>query len=175
MKIYLFALTLYGLCASLMPQTSLACTSFLIDQAGYHVLGKNFDSFVSNALLIVNKRSVLKTAFEIYGETDIGELAKALVDAATIVIASPTVLVGPHPSIVHAVYLANALRPKLRYASIIGTYGWGSKMVDNISNMITNLKVEIIEPVIVKGYPKEYDYKMLDKLAESILIRHRNL
>ncbi len=30
-------------------------------------------------------------------KTDIGEMAIALVDAATIVIASPTVLVGPHP------------------------------------------------------------------------------
>ncbi|MCK4445665.1 MAG: FprA family A-type flavoprotein, partial [Candidatus Marinimicrobia bacterium] len=40
--------------------------------------------------------------------TDIGELAIALVDAATVVIASPTVLVGPHPSAVYAAFLANA-------------------------------------------------------------------
>ena len=51
--------------------------------------------------------------------TDIGVLAIALVDAATIVIASPTVLTGAHPKVVSAVYLANALRPKLRYASCL--------------------------------------------------------
>ncbi|HID29676.1 MAG TPA: FprA family A-type flavoprotein, partial [Desulfobacterales bacterium] len=42
-------------------------------------------------------------------ETDIGEPAMALVDAATIVIASPTVLIGPHPAAVYATYLVNAL------------------------------------------------------------------
>jgi NAD(P) transhydrogenase subunit beta len=43
-------------------------------------------------------------------KTDIGELAMSLVDTATILIGSPTVLVGPHPSAVYAAFLANALR-----------------------------------------------------------------
>ena len=108
-------------------------------------------------------------------KTDIGALAIALVDAATIVIASPTVLTGAHPQIVSAVYLANALRPKLRYASVIGSYGWGGKMLENISAMIGNLKVEILSPVIVKGYPKEEDYNSLIKLADEIAEKHKNL
>jgi len=108
-------------------------------------------------------------------KTDIGELAIALVDAATIVIASPTVLAGAHPQVVSAVYLANALRPKLRYASVIGSYGWGGKMLENISAMVDNLKVEVLSPVIVKGYPKEEDYKSLIKLAGEIAEKHKNL
>jgi len=107
--------------------------------------------------------------------TDIGALAIALVDAATIVIASPTVLTGAHPLVVSAVYLANALRPKLRYASIIGSYGWGGKMPEDIGAMIGNLKVEILSPVIVKGYPKEEDYNSLIKLAGEIAEKHKNL
>ena len=107
--------------------------------------------------------------------TDIGALAIALVDAATIVIASPTVLTGAHPQVVSAVYLANALRPKLRYASVIGSYGWGGKMLENISAMIGNLKVEILSPVIVKGYPKEEDYNSLIRLAGEIAEKHKNL
>ena len=107
--------------------------------------------------------------------TDVGALAIALVDAATIVIASPTVLAGAHPQVVSAVYLANALRPKLRYASVIGSYGWGGKMLENISAMIGNLKVEVISPVIVKGYPKEEDYNSLIKLAGEIAEKHKNL
>ncbi|MEA3453767.1 MAG: FprA family A-type flavoprotein [Candidatus Caldatribacteriota bacterium] len=107
--------------------------------------------------------------------TDIGALAIALVDAATIVIASPTVLTGAHPQVVSAVYLANALRPKLRYASVIGSYGWGGKMLENISSMIGNLKVEILSPVIVKGYPQEGDYNSLIKLAGEIAEKHKNL
>lgn len=108
-------------------------------------------------------------------ETDIGELAVALVDAATIVIGSPTVLVGPHPSAVYAAFLANALRPKLKFASIIGSFGWGGKMVEIISGMLTNLNVEIIEPVIIKGYPKKGDFEAIDRLADELSEKHKTL
>ncbi|MCK4403716.1 MAG: FprA family A-type flavoprotein [candidate division Zixibacteria bacterium] len=105
--------------------------------------------------------------------TDIGELAMALVDAATIVIASPTVLVGPHPNVVYAVYLANILRPKLKFASVIGSYGWGGKMSEQITGMLTNIKAEILQPVLVKGLPKEEDFKSLNRLADEILKKHK--
>jgi len=108
-------------------------------------------------------------------KTDIGELATALVDAATIVIASPTVLAGAHPQVVSAVYLANVLRPKLKYASIIGSYGWGGKMLENITAMLSNLKVKILPPVLVKGYPKDEDYKSLGALVNEITEKHKNL
>jgi Uncharacterized flavoproteins len=106
-------------------------------------------------------------------KTDTGELAMALVDAATIVIGSPMVLAGPHPVVIYAAYLANALRPKVKFASIIGSYGWGGRLVETITGMISNLKVELIEPVISKGYPKEEDFKALDGLADEILKKHR--
>jgi flavorubredoxin len=104
---------------------------------------------------------------------DTGRLAMALVDAATVVIASPTVLAGPHPAAVYAAYLANALRPKTKFASVIGSYGWGGKMVEQITSMLGNLKAEILEPVLVKGHPKDEDFKSLDKLADDILRRHK--
>jgi len=107
--------------------------------------------------------------------TDIGELAMALVDAATIVIATPTVLVGPHPAAVYATYLTNALRPKTRFISIIGSYGWGGKMPETIQSMIGNLKAEILLPVIAKGYPKGNDFKSLDRLADDILSKHKEI
>jgi len=108
-------------------------------------------------------------------KTDIGELAIALVDAATLVIASPTVLIGPHPSVVYATYLANALRPKLKFASVIGSYGWGGKMLELISGALTNLKVEILDPVVIKGLPEEEDFRALDRLADGILDKHKTL
>jgi len=106
-------------------------------------------------------------------KTDIGKLAMALVDAATIVVGSPTVLVGPHPNVVCGVYLVNALRPKLKFASIIGSYGWGGRMVEQIKGMLSNLKVELLEPVVTKGFPKDEDFKALDKLADEILNKHK--
>jgi flavorubredoxin len=107
--------------------------------------------------------------------TDIGKLAIALVDAATIVLGSPTVLTGAHPVVAYAAVLANALRPKTKFASIIGSYGWGGKMVEQIAGLIPNLKVEILEPVVAKGYPKEDDFAALDKLADKILAKHKEL
>jgi flavorubredoxin len=105
--------------------------------------------------------------------SDIGKLAMALVDTGTIVIGTPTVLVGPHPAAVYAAVLANALRPKAKFASIIGSYGWGGKTVETIASLIPNLKVEIIPPVLCKGQPKETDYQALEKLAETIAQKHK--
>ena len=106
---------------------------------------------------------------------DIGKLAMALVDAATIVIGSPTVLTGAHPKAAYACILANALRPKAKFASVIGSYGWGGKMVEQITGLLPNLKVEIIEPVIAKGNPKDSDFTALDNLAEKIAAKHKEL
>jgi flavorubredoxin len=105
--------------------------------------------------------------------TDIGKLAMALVDAGTIVIGTPTVLAGPHPNVVYGAYLANALRPKAKFLSIIGSYGWGGKTVEILAGMIPNLKVEVIEPVLAKGLPSEADLKALEKLAETIAAKHK--
>ena len=105
--------------------------------------------------------------------TDIGKLAMSLVDAATVIIGTPTVLAGPHPNAVYAAFLANALRPNLKFASIIGSYGWGGKTVEQLAAMLPNLKVEILQPVLIKGYPREADFKALDSLAEAIAQKHK--
>jgi len=108
-------------------------------------------------------------------KTDIGELAMALVDAATVVIGCPTVLAGPHPAAVYAAYLANALRPKTKFASVIGSFSWGGRMLETITGMLSNLKVELIEPVIIKGFPRDEDYKALDRLVDTIAEKHKEL
>ena len=118
------------------------------------------------------KRGVTVKQFELTA-TDIGKLAIALVDAATIIIGTPTVLAGPHPIVANAAFLANALRPKLKFISIIGSYGWGGKTVEQLASMIPNLKAELLEPVLSKGFPQEADFMALDKLADSIAEKHK--
>jgi flavorubredoxin len=107
--------------------------------------------------------------------TDLGQLAISLVDAATLVIATPTVLGGPHPAAVYAAYLANALRPKTRFAGIMGSYGWGGRMENKIKDLISNLNVELLNPVIIKGHPRESDYASIDALTDEILKRHEQI
>jgi len=105
--------------------------------------------------------------------SDVGKLAMALVDAATIVVGTPTILAGPHPYAAYAALLANALRPKTKFLSIIGSYGWGGKTVETLAGMIPNLKVEVIEPVLCKGAPSGRDFKALDDLAAAISAKHK--
>jgi flavorubredoxin len=105
--------------------------------------------------------------------TDIGKLAMELVDAATIVLGVPTVLAGAHPNVVYAAFLANALKPKTKFAAIIGSYGWGGKTVEQLTGLIPNLKVEVLGTVLCKGLPREADYKALDELAANIARKHK--
>ncbi len=42
-----------------------------------------------------------------------------------------------------------------------------------LSAMIPNLKVEVIPPVLCKGFPKEADLTALDNLADTIALKHK--
>ena len=108
-------------------------------------------------------------------QTDLGKLAIALVDAATIIIATPTVLVGPHPSAVYAASLINILKPKVKYVSVIGSYGWGGKSVEMIKSNLNNLKCEFLPPVLSKGHPQEADFKALSQMCDDICTKHKQL
>jgi flavorubredoxin len=108
-------------------------------------------------------------------KTDIGHLAMELVDAATIIIASPMVLGGAHPAAVSAAYLTNALRPKARYVGVVGSYGWGGKMVDQLVGLLKNLKAEFLEPLMIKGSPKDSDLERIDAFVQKVIELHNNL
>jgi flavorubredoxin len=105
--------------------------------------------------------------------TDLGKLAIAMVDAATIVLGTPTVHVGPHPAVLYAAMLANALRPKAAFASVVGSYGWAGKAVEQIAAALPNLKVELLPPVICKGLPLAKDFDSIEALSGAIFEKHK--
>lgn len=122
-----------------------------------------------NALM---ERGVGVRVFELT-KSDIGAIAMALVDSATLVLATPTVLGGPHPLAFSAAYLVSALRPKLRFVGLLDSYSWGGRTAERIKEILGNLNVEVLPPVLAKGYPKEEDFKALDNLADEIAKRHK--
>ena len=130
------------------------------------------EKMVNHLITALENRGVKAYKFDL-SVTDIGKLAITLVDAATIVIGTPTVLGEAHPVVSYATLLANALKPKAKYASVIASYAWGGKAIEKIAGMIPNIKAEIIEPIYVKGVPKEADLKAIENLAEEISIRHK--
>ncbi len=106
-------------------------------------------------------------------EDDLGDIAMNMVDAATVVLGGSMVLASPHPAIANVAYIANLLKPKAKFASFIGSYGWGGNLFGKLGEMLSGLKVQVIEPVLVKGKPKEADYKLLDDMAEAVYKSHK--
>lgn len=128
---------------------------------------------VDHLIAALVKRGVRVEPFNLV-VTDIGKLAMALVDAGTLIVGTPTVLTGPHPLAAYATFLANALRPKAKFISVIGSFGWGGKTVEILAGMIPNLKVEVLPPVLCKGRPTAETFAALDALADTVDIKHRH-
>ncbi len=132
------------------------------------------EAMVNYLVAALAERGVKVQKFEL-STTDIGKMAMAFVDAATIIIGTPTVQVGPHPGIFSAMHLANELHPKLKYAAIIGSYGWATKAAEQISGSIPNLRVEILDTVMCKGLPRAETFEALDILVDKIHKKHAGL
>jgi flavorubredoxin len=107
--------------------------------------------------------------------SDIGAMTLDLVDAATVVLASPTIISGPHPDIAYSAFLVNMIRPKFKYLSVIYSFGWASKAVDVLTGMITSIKPEILPPVASKGFPRAEAFAEIDRLAGQIAENHKKL
>jgi flavorubredoxin len=138
----------------------------------YVSMHKSTKRMVEHFVAVLVEKGIRVELFNL-AVTDIGKLAMALVDAATIVVGTPTIMAGPHPYAAYAAFLANALRPKTKFLSILGSYGWGGKTVETLAGMIPNLKVEVLEPVLCKGVPSKTDFEALDRLADTIAQKHK--
>ncbi len=130
------------------------------------------EAMVKHLIDALARHGVTVHAFDL-AVTDIGKLAMALVDAATLIVGTPTVHVGPHPAVFYASHLANLLRPKVKYAAIVGSYGWSSKAIEQITQLIPALKVEVLGTVLEKGCPTADTFGQLDALAAAVAKAHR--
>lgn len=107
--------------------------------------------------------------------SDLGEIAMALVDSASCILATPTVLTGPHPLAFYVAYIMNALKPKTKFFSLIGSYGWGGQTINMVKDIIKNLKVEYLGDILVKGDPTDKDYEKLNEFVNLFLKKHKEL
>lgn len=117
-------------------------------------------------------RSVGVARFDVTS-LDTGHLAMDLVDAATVVIGTPTVMTNPHPAMIGVIYLINLLRPKVKFMSAVVTHGWASNAIETIQTMTSGLKPELIPPVLLRGMPAEDGLRLIDELADAIAAKHR--
>lgn len=122
----------------------------------------------------LNKKGIDTVKYDII-RGDLGDLAVTLIDATTIVMGTSMVLAGPHPASVNIAYLASVLKPKAKFASFVGSYGWGGKLFDILGELLAKLKLDIIEPVQVKGKLTKEDYSKLDIMVEAIVEKHKSV
>lgn len=132
------------------------------------------EKMVDHLVKALEEREIKTYKFDL-SVTDIGKLAISLVDARTIVVGTPTVIADAHPVVSYAVKLANLLRAKAKFVSVMASYAWGGKAIENIAEMIPNIKAELIEPILVKGSPRDEDLKLIEKLADEIKLKHTSL
>jgi len=104
--------------------------------------------------------------------TDIGHIAKELVDTPVIVVGAPTVLGGAHPVAAYAASLVKTLRAPTNYVAVLSSYGWSGGAVKALADIVSGTKIEILGAVDVKGPPKQEDLvkvlELADRIAEKV-------
>ena len=113
------------------------------------------------------KKGITVQLFDI-PNTDIGHIAKELVDAPVVVVGAPAVLGGVHPVAAYATMLVKVLRAPTRYAAVLTSYGWSGGAVKALQGILEGTKIEVLGAVEVKGPPKKAEFDKVTELADTI-------
>ena len=100
--------------------------------------------------------------------SDIGDVAKDLVDSRAIVLGAPTVLGGVHPLAVYATYLVKALRPPLKFGVVLSSYGWGGGAIKHVQEILGPTKMEVVGAIEINGPPSESDIQKIIELGKNL-------
>jgi len=133
------------------------------------------DSVKKMAALIQHELEAQKVKVKVQDltETDSGEIAMELVDARTVLLGTPTVLSGAHPAAAYAAILLNAVRPKIKYLGLFGSFIWGGKALDQLASLVTTIKPEIFPPLMIKGLPLPEDEIKIIEWAKEVALKNK--
>lgn len=98
----------------------------------------------------------------------VGEAMHKVVNAAAVVLAAPTVLGGMHPNMAFACTLLNAFKPKTKYLALMGSYGWATQIEKGMKGLLSGLKAEWLDSVLIKGLPDDAGLQQIDALADEL-------
>ena len=103
--------------------------------------------------------------------SDVGDVAKDLVDSKAIVLGAPTVLTGMHPLAVYAAYLVKALRPPTKFGVVLSSYGWGGGALKQAQEILGPTKIEVVGALEINGPPKDKDILQIIEIAKTLAKR----
>jgi flavorubredoxin len=100
--------------------------------------------------------------------SDIGDVARELVDSRAIVLGAPTVLGGMHPLALYGTYLVKALNPPAKYGVVLGSFGWGGGALKQAGEILVPSKMEVVGTLQVKGRATEADLKKIEEIGREL-------
>ncbi|HII80285.1 MAG TPA: FprA family A-type flavoprotein [Methanosarcina sp.] len=100
--------------------------------------------------------------------SDIGDVARELVDSRAIILGTPTVLAGMHPLALYGTYLVKALKPPARYGVVLGSFGWGGGALRQAGDILTPSNMEVVGTLQVKGRAKDEDLKKIEEIGRQL-------
>ena len=110
----------------------------------------------------------VELAFHNLAITDVGDLARDLVDSRAIVLGAPTVLGGAHPLAVYATYLFKTLRPPTKFAVVLSSYGWGGGALKQVQELLDGFKIEVVGALEINGPPTEEHVRQIIGIGKAL-------
>jgi flavorubredoxin len=100
--------------------------------------------------------------------SDLGDIAKDLVDSRAIVLGMPTVLGGMHPIAIYAANLVKALHPPLKYGAILSSYGWAGGALRQALEILGPTKIEVVGTLEINGPPSADDHQKIVEMGKQL-------
>lgn len=133
----------------------------------YVTMWNSVDSMVKTMVETLSSNGIEVSLYNI-ANSDIGDIAKDLVDSRGVVLGVPTVLGGMHPLGIYVSHLVRALRPPLKYGVILNSYGWGQGAIQQASEILGPTKIEVVGAVEVNGPPSPNDHQRIVDLGTQL-------
>ena len=108
----------------------------------------------------------IKTKVVDVSNFDISDLFTNLVSPHTLLIATPTVLGGPHPAITLVAMMLKAYRPKVNFIRLVTLYEWGSNAEKFLEDTLKDFS--LAGSWKISGKPNEEKLKILNILVKEI-------
>lgn len=97
------------------------------------------------------------------------EVAAELLEAGALLVGSPNLNNNVFPTVADVMTYLRGLRPANLIGAAFGSYGWNNTATQQLNNMLTEMKVEIVsEPVSVKYVPDEQALARCRQLGELV-------
>jgi len=133
----------------------------------YVSMWKSTEKMISQIADALLKKGVYVSIHNL-ANADLGEIAKDLVDARAIVLGTPTVLGKMHPLAVYAAHLVKVLKPPLKFAAVLTSYGWGKGALAHAVELLGPTGLEVVGALEVNGSPTESDLEKVRLIGEGL-------